>query len=72
VSLLRRSGERFLIVQDSNEQTPALVEQDSFDTPGSEQFVGQMPNPGAASYDGSSRRERQVHYQYLGAFCDVY
>jgi len=57
---------------DSNEQTPALAEQESFDTPGSEQFVGQMPNPGAASYDGSSQRERQVHYQYLGAFGDVY
>lgn len=72
VSLLCRFRESFLIFQDSNEQTPALVEQDSFDTPGSEQFVGQMRNPGAASYDGSSQRERQVHYQYLGAFDGVY
>ncbi|KAJ4994127.1 hypothetical protein SVAN01_00604 [Stagonosporopsis vannaccii] len=52
---------------DSNEQTPAIPEQESFDTPGSEQFVGQIPNLGASSYDGSSREERQVQYQYLGA-----
>lgn len=72
VSLLYRLRENFLIFQDSNEQTPALVEQESFDTPGSERFVGQIPNPGAASYDGSSRGERQVHYQYPIVFGDVY
>lgn len=58
--------------QDSNEQTPAIPEHESFGTPGSEQFVGQMPNLGASSYDGSSREERQVQYQYLGAFGGVY
>jgi len=50
---------------DSNEQTPALVEQESFDTPGSEQFVGQIPNPGAASYDGSSQRERSREHSQV-------
>lgn len=65
-------GERHLTTQDSNEQTPAMPEHDSFGTPGSEPFVGQMPNLGASSYDGSSREERQVQYQYLGAFGGVY
>lgn len=64
--------ELYLTIQDSNEQTPAIPEQDSFGTPSSEQFVGQMPNLGASSYDGSSREERQVQYQYLGAFGGVY
>jgi hypothetical protein len=45
-------------MQDSNEQTPAIPEQDSFDTPGSEHFAGAVPNLGASSYDGSSREER--------------
>jgi hypothetical protein len=65
-------GDFPLTIQDSNEQTPAIPEQDSFGTPSSEQFVGQMPNLGASSYDGSSREERQVQYQYLGAFGGVY
>ncbi|XPS73622.1 hypothetical protein M3J09_005766 [Ascochyta lentis] len=45
---------------DSNEQTPAIPDQDAFGTPGSEHFGGQVPNLGASSYDGSSREERQV------------
>jgi hypothetical protein len=50
-------GDPYLTTQDSNEQTPAIPEQDPFGTPSSEQFVGQMPNLGASSYDGSSRGE---------------
>lgn len=61
-----------LTSQDSNEQTPAIPEQESFGTPGSEQFVGHMPNLGASSYDGSSREERHVQYQYLDALGGVY
>lgn len=72
VSIDRSWGDNFLTTQDSNEQTPALVEQDSFGTPSSEQFVGQMPNLGAASYDCPPREERQVPYQYLGAFGGMY
>lgn len=57
---------------DSNEQTPAIAEQDAFGTPGSEHFAGPVSNLGASSYDGSSREERQVQYQYLGVFEGVY
>ncbi|KAJ4366004.1 hypothetical protein N0V95_000382 [Ascochyta clinopodiicola] len=48
---------------DSNEQTPAVPEQDAFGTPGSEHFSGQVPNLGASSYDGSSREESREHSQ---------
>lgn len=65
-------GKSHLTIQDSNEQTPAIPEQESFGTPNSEQFVGQMPNLGTSSYDGSSREERQVQHQYLGAFGGEY
>lgn len=46
------------IVQDPQEPTPALTEQDSFDTPGSEPFVAHRQNMGTSSYDGSSREDR--------------
>lgn len=72
VSLARAIPRSCLTVQDSNEQTPALPEQESFGTPSSEPFVAQMPNLGASSYDGSLREERHVQYQYLGAFGGVY
>jgi hypothetical protein len=72
VSFVRTKSKFCLITQDSNEQTPAIPEQESFGTPVSEQFVGQMSNLDASSYDGSSREERQVQYQYPGAFGGLY
>jgi hypothetical protein len=72
VSFAQTLAAQRLTMQDSNEQTPAISEQDAFGTPGSEHFAGQAPNLGASSYDGSSREERQVQYQYLGAFGGVY
>jgi len=48
---------------DMQDQMPALVEHDSFGTPGSERFPGALPNLGASSYDGSSRGDSREQSQ---------
>ncbi|KAF2133529.1 hypothetical protein P153DRAFT_308473 [Dothidotthia symphoricarpi CBS 119687] len=50
-------------LQDPQDPGPAPTEQESFGTPGSEQFAGQRRNIGASSYDGSSREESREHSQ---------
>ncbi|KAF2828637.1 hypothetical protein CC86DRAFT_404539 [Ophiobolus disseminans] len=50
-------------LQDPSAPPPALPDQDSFGTPGSEQFTGQGHNMGASSYEGSSREESREQSQ---------
>jgi hypothetical protein len=46
-------------LQDPSVQPPPLQEQDSYGTPGSEQFTGHgHTHLGHSSYNGSSREER--------------